>query len=273
MAALGVSCKVDVVRLSRLQQCQRTRSAHDGGWETMTEVEHAFVATSRLCGQIRSHRHAGRKAAKFLAGIAFDLFEGDYRVDGMVFHIPREHTPITVRGRFMAGTYEEAERQLAMRHLPRDATVLELGGCIGVLSCTINRRLAAPRRHIVLEAHPALPIVLERNRDANGCSFAARQAVLSRRDDVRFSSVNLTDGRVVASGGISVPTVTLEELERDTGLSFDALVMDIEGGEAEVIDENPAWFDRLKFLLVELRRRLSARMGFRGFAKSLWRTA
>jgi FkbM family methyltransferase len=195
--------------------------------------------------------HAGIKAAKFLAGLAFDLFKGDYRVDGMVFHVPREHTPITVRGRFMAGTYEEAERQLAMRHLPPDATVLELGGCIGVLSCTINRRLAAPRRHIVLEAHPALRSVLERNRDANGCSFAVRHAVLSRRDDVRFCFANLTDGHVAASGGIPVPTVTLEELEQDTHLSFDALVMDIEGGEAAVIDENPAWFDRLKFLLVE----------------------
>jgi FkbM family methyltransferase len=195
--------------------------------------------------------HAGFKAAKFLAGIAFDLFKGDYRIEGMVFHIPREHTPITVRGRFMVGTYEEAERQLAIRHLPPDATVLELGGCIGVLSCTINRLLTAPRRHVVLEAHPALPVVLKRNRDANGCSFAVRHAVLSRRDDVRFSSVNLTDGRVVASGGIPVPTVTLEELEQDTRFSFDALVMDIEGGEAEVIDENPALFDRVKFLLVE----------------------
>jgi FkbM family methyltransferase len=193
---------------------------------------------------------AGVVAAKFLAGVAFDLFKGDYSIDGMVFHVPREHTPIVMRGRFMAGTYEEAERQLAMRHLPPDSTVLELGGCIGVLSCTINRLLTDSRRHVVLEAHPALPAVLERNRDANGCSFTVRHAVLSREDEVRFSLVDLT-GSHVASKGISVPTVTLEKLERDTGLSFDALVMDIEGGEAAVIDENPALLDRLRFLLVE----------------------
>jgi FkbM family methyltransferase len=193
---------------------------------------------------------AGVVAAKFVAGLAFDLFKGDYRIDGMVFQVPREHTPIVMRGRFMAGTYEEAERQLAMRHLPPDSTVLELGGCIGVLSCTINRLLTDSRRHVVLEAHPALPAVLEQNRDANGCTFTVRQAVLSRQDEVRFSLVDLTSSQV-ALEGISVPTVTLEELERDTGLSFDALVMDIEGGEAAVIDENAAWLDRLRFLLVE----------------------
>jgi FkbM family methyltransferase len=194
---------------------------------------------------------AGVAAAKFVAGVAFDLFKGRYKVDGMVFEVPREHTPIVMRGRFMAGTYEEAERQLAMRHLPPDSTVLELGGCIGVVSCTVNRILTDPRRHVVLEAHPALPAVLERNRDANGCKFAVRHAVLSRQDDLRFSLVDLTGSHVVAVEGVSVPTVALEELERDTGLSFDALVMDIEGGEAAVIDENPAWFDRLRFLLIE----------------------
>src|SRR5258708_20775319 len=78
---------------------------------------------------------AGVVAAKFVAGLAFDLFKGDYRIDGMVFHVPREHTPIVMRGRFMAGTYEEAERQLAMRHLPPASTFFELARGLWSLAC------------------------------------------------------------------------------------------------------------------------------------------
>src|SRR5215472_1778338 len=154
----------------------------------------------------------GVVAAKFLAGLAFDLFKGEYSIDGMRFHVPRELTPIVMRGRFMARTYEEAERQLVMRHLPADVTLLELGGCIGVVSCTINRLLADSRRHVVLEAHPALPALLVRNRDANGCNFTVRHAALSRQREMRFSLVDLTGSHVVASDGIFVPTVAFEEL-------------------------------------------------------------
>lgn len=60
-----------------------------------------------------------------------------------------------MRGKFTADSYELPGRVLAKRYLSPMATVLELGGCIGVVSCVINRVLQQPRRHVVVEGNRA----------------------------------------------------------------------------------------------------------------------
>ncbi|MSX02817.1 MAG: hypothetical protein F2813_06610, partial [Actinobacteria bacterium] len=52
-------------------------------------------------------------------------------------------------------------------------------------------------------------------------------------------------------GRIDVPTTTVEELEAAHGMRFDALVMDIEGGELQFMRENPALLRQLNFVSVE----------------------
>jgi predicted O-methyltransferase YrrM len=42
--------------------------------------------------------------------------------------------------------------------------VLELGGCLGVVSCSINTLLRDPSRHVVVEANPKLLAYLYENR-------------------------------------------------------------------------------------------------------------
>jgi len=58
------------------------------------------------------------------------------------------------------------------------AAVLELGGCLGVLSCTINKRLGDPTKHVVLEANPALIPYLRGNREINRAAFIVTNSVV-----------------------------------------------------------------------------------------------
>jgi hypothetical protein len=76
---------------------------------------------------------------KMAAGLYFDVFLRRYHTEGMAFEIPRDHTNLAIRGKFTADSYELPERVLAKRYLSPMATVLELGGCIGVVSRP-NRR-------------------------------------------------------------------------------------------------------------------------------------
>jgi len=190
-------------------------------------------------------------AAKYAAGCYFDLSGSKYRTEGLAFQIPREHSTRAMRGRFAVDTYELPERQLVRKHLPPEARVLELGGCIGVVSCLINRLLQNSRSHVVVEANPFLIPFLSGNRDLNGAAFSIEQCVVSRSHDATLVISANMDGSRIGGSGIAVPTRTFEYIESKYGINFDALVMDIEGAESDFIRENREALHRMNFVLVE----------------------
>lgn len=205
------------------------------------------------------------------SGWLFDRLGGEYRLRGMRFIVLRELTRQGFRGRFLLGLYEMPER-LLLHHLPTDSTLLDLGGCLGVLSCLANRRLRNPAGHVVVEANPALIPVLTANRDRNGARFTVVHGMAG--GDGRF----WPGGNIVAGSGhrprgeaVSVPVLDPGAIEAERGLRFDAYIMDIEGGEADFIAAEEARLARARFVLLELhpdfigaeacegvRRRLSA---------------
>jgi FkbM family methyltransferase len=185
------------------------------------------------------------------AGLYFDLFLGRYRTEGMTFEIPKEHTDLAMRGKFTADTYELPERVLAKRYLPTTATVLELGGCIGVVSCVINRVLQQPCRHVVVEGNPSVIPALKRNRDLNGCAFQIVHGVVTQSLRPRMSVGLVMDSNQLVNNGVEVPALSIECLEGKYTLRFDALVMDIEGGEYNVLHENSDRLASLSAAIIE----------------------
>jgi FkbM family methyltransferase len=209
----------------------------------------------RLTWLLRSARRLIAGWVRRAAGRAFDRRGGLGSCDGLVFAVPHELTTLETRGEFFLRRYEAVERRFARRYVTPDATVLELGGCLGVVACVVNRRLADCRRHIVFEPHPAIAGYLEQNRERNGCSFAVRRQIVAAQGPAVFylrdpfvggSSLLRPDGR-----GIAVPTVTIPELEVETGLSFDTLIVDIEGGEHGFFAENTQLLSRARLVIVE----------------------
>lgn len=186
----------------------------------------------------------------YLAGTYFTLFEKTYKVNGLDLVIPFDLTDIKFRGQFPIDFYEKQERRYLKQYLPKNATVLELGACLGVVSCITNRLLEHPERHVVVEANPNVVPIIEENKRRNQCSFQIEHCMVSSRAVNEFfigKTILMSSNRRQSATKISVAGKTIADLEREHGMRFDALVMDIEGGELDFLRENR---DKLKELNV-----------------------
>lgn len=200
-----------------------------------------------------------RKNRSYVHGLLFDLKGGLYRTEGMAFRIAPEQFPRSYRSRLYFDIYEAPERMLAHKWIEPNATVLELGGCVGVVSCVVNKMLAQPETHIVVEANPTLIDLLQENRDANACSFQIENCIVSRDAEADFfiSSI-MTANRKDSGRGtrVKVGTKTLEGLESQYDVKFDTIILDIEGGERDFFCENAGNLAEIDLVILELHRRI-----------------
>ena len=183
------------------------------------------------------------------------------RFDGCRFTIAKDRVPANVVDLLLSGLYEEPERKALQRFLDPELPVIELGACVGVVSCLTNRRLRRPEKHVVVEANPALLPLLEENRARNDCRFEIVHAAVSHGtetitfhvdDNILASSVNGGEGR-----GVAVSTITLERLLDDHGFEKAMLLCDIEGAELQLVEHELKTLDhRISTIIMELHDRI-----------------
>ncbi len=203
---------------------------------------------------------ARRKVHRFkynepLAATYMTLLDKPYRTTGLEFDYPRDQVGYLQRSRFFYDVYEWEERELVGRHLRPDDRVLELGACIGVVSCTIDQVLTGPGAGLVaVEPNPDLYDYLDRNRRRNDCGFVIERCAISDDDEVEFYVDSLmTRGRLgesVDSTTVTVPGRSLDDLQADHG-RFSAMVMDIQGTEQHVLTGDLGSLADLRLLVVE----------------------
>jgi FkbM family methyltransferase len=136
--------------------------------------------------------------------------------------------------------YEKPERLLISKYLPVDSRVMELGGCIGVVSCIINKKLAFPNNHIVIEPNKNILPHLVKNRNRNACKFIIENSPISKDKNVSFTiHPNMLLSGIHKNGGevVECLSTTPLELEKKYELEFNFIVMDIEGAEQSFIPE------------------------------------
>ncbi|MEL6372676.1 MAG: FkbM family methyltransferase [Pseudomonadota bacterium] len=178
---------------------------------------------------------------------------------------PVELPPDTVLGLQYAvaqETYERAERDLIDAHLPADLPVIELGGCLGLVSSYIARRLALDVEHIIVEANPALLEICARNAHAHREGVRAQvlhHAVAYGMDEVSFAvranphGSRLDDGATKGTR-VTVPAVTLSALVAQTlgeGKPF-GLICDIEGAEFDLVERDGAALAACQMAIIEV---------------------
>lgn len=183
------------------------------------------------------------------------------RLDGCRFTIAKDRVPANVVDLLLSDLYEEPERKALRTFLDLELPVVELGACIGVVSCLTNRHLRKPENHVVVEANPALLPLLEENRARNGCRFKIVHAAVSHGaetitfsvdDNILASSMHGNHGQAVA-----VSTVTLERLLNEHGFQQATLICDIEGAELELVDhELKTLGERISTIIIELHDRI-----------------
>jgi len=192
---------------------------------------------------------------KRFGGFLFDLRGGIFKADGCEFLIGKDLTTMAYRSEFLHDLYEGPERQMVREFVRPSDVVLELGACIGVVSCVTNKILADKKRHVVVEANPFCIPSLYRNRNRNQAGFLIENCVVSAQPEVVFYvSPCIRSGAVVRhekSIPVRVPVRTLADLEKRYG-PFTALIMDVEGGELEILEAARSSLRNYRLVILEL---------------------
>jgi FkbM family methyltransferase len=137
----------------------------------------------------------------------------------------------------------------------------------------INRQLADPSAHIVVEANPQLLPLLEQNRKRNGGAFRVCHAAVGDGQPLRMelSSGILTTRQVEGSTGpsvVEVPGCTLAALSSEHG-PFTALVMDVEGAEATVLLGSDWTWKALRLIVVEMHPSITGQDAYERMGEEL----
>jgi len=180
---------------------------------------------------------------------------------GLTFSVDNPLITTREKGLIYLGRHESHEIMMVHRHLVAELPVVELGGGIGVVSCIINRKLAHPRDHIVLEANPDLIPTLDTNRRINQCEFQIRNVALAYGcPEIALAIDSFAASRVGGAGQrqVRVATTTLAQLLQESGFARINLVADIEGAEVHLVEqEGTLLSQRVRTLILETHPRFT----------------
>jgi len=169
-------------------------------------------------------------------------------------------TDTSMASRMIKNLYEIQEISL-IEEIPNleNSVILELGGCLGVVSVVSNSNLNNKENHVVVEANPKLMKYLEYNKKINNCSFKIENAMISSTSDGVFysfdkivaGSAHRTDDQERNKTKHIVDVMSYDDLEKKHNLKFDVIILDIEGGELEFLKEIQN-NSHIKYIMVEL---------------------
>jgi len=141
----------------------------------------------------------------------------------------------------LSGRYEQQEASLVERYVPDGSDVLELGGGIGFITAVIEQTTDDLGTHVVLEVNPDLLPMLRQAKKINELqAIIDSVAYSSGGDTVAFKSGNTFTQSSIAgldTDGETIPAKSLESLIEEYDLDEFALIADIEGAEAGLLDE------------------------------------
>jgi FkbM family methyltransferase len=162
--------------------------------------------------------------------------------------------------------YEAAECKMVERYLPCHLPVIELGGCLGLVSSVVARNLEAGIAAIVVEANPTLLAACRHNATLGGqrahteiipkaVAYSGGQVAFHVHDNAHISRL----AGDTETGGKIVDAVTLSELVGllEPSVQF-SLICDIEGAEVELVTCDADALQRCALAIIEMHPGLYA---------------
>lgn len=161
------------------------------------------------------------------------------------------------------GIHERVEIAFVDRYLKKRLDVVELGGSIGVVSCHI---LAKRNKLIVVEADPELASILKKNLAFNFPEEKNYEIIQKAVSYNKFKNnrVAFNSGKSFTGGQLSkkndndnrsiqyIEFTTLSEIIREYGINDYILVVDIEGGEAALLNYEKVSLKKCQQIIIEL---------------------
>lgn len=174
-----------------------------------------------------------------------------------LFDLSHQRITDSTAGEIFLKRYERTEIKMARKYLPRSMSVIEMGGCLGVTACIVNRWLDTPQRHIVVEADPELVGIIDRQRCLNESEFTVlNRAISYSSNKVKFRRdiKNPVCGSLAGDSDKSVfevDAITLSQLGELLPGPY-SLVCDIEGAEGELLKYDAKFFrHRIVWVIME----------------------
>jgi FkbM family methyltransferase len=181
-------------------------------------------------------------------------------LDGCTFNVEKmPNSPMKLA--LLRDEYEEFERRAVLQYVRPEFPVVELGGCIGVVSCVTNRILLNPKMHVVVEPSPSVIPLLQDNRDLNHCEFEIlNRAIAYDRPSVTFAETADYWGNALKSDVgkemVTVSTTCLGDILAERGFQTFTLICDIEGHEYDLIQREGEALQRADTIILETHARM-----------------
>lgn len=180
---------------------------------------------------------------------------GTHELHGVTVPLGHDRIDETIKQRFLTGEYESEERWLVEKHLQKDIDIVELGGGLGYLSCFFDHWMARGQKQIVVEADEQLISIIKQTREMNDCDFT----VLNRAYFPGEEEVGFDQGDLVTTGAVApeeeenqIKTTSLREIVDEYDISEFSLIVDIEGAEVALVDEElELLIGRCRMLIIE----------------------
>jgi len=167
-----------------------------------------------------------------------------------------------LKNRLKKSVWEKDEAESA-KYIDPNSSVLELGGCLGIVSLLVNKKLNNPHKHIVLEPNPRLIPFMETIKADNDGQYEIVNAFLSTSEETRDFSLHpnhIMGGQLGKRSGfetIQCKGVTMSALEEKYNTTFNTIIMDIEHGEYDLFTKgffNKESIKNINFLMIELHK-------------------
>lgn len=128
---------------------------------------------------------------------------------------------------------------------------MEAGAGIGAVSCHANRLLSDPSKHVAIEMNRRVLPVLSRNRDRNGARFEILWGAVGPGTELPAYEAWSPGAPYNPATNPDVPKVRISELLRQRGWDRINLMLDVEGAELDLLDQDPGLFAHVERLVVE----------------------
>ena len=166
-----------------------------------------------------------------------------------------------LRNDVIDGVFEKFERSAVQQCTSPALPVVELGGCMGIVSCITNRRLADPSAHVVVEANPKVIPLLRKNRRRNHGRFEiVNRAIAYGTPTIEYApSTNFAGNSLEEKAGtsmVSVQTTGLSDILARRKFGSYTLICDIEGHECELVEREGPSIAQAETIILETHARL-----------------
>ncbi|MHC4216477.1 MAG: FkbM family methyltransferase [Planctomycetota bacterium] len=134
----------------------------------------------------------------------------------------------------------------------------------------VNRKAA---KHVVVEANPYLIPWLFKNRHRNDAKFVVEFCAIAEEAHTTFNLNDRIDRGSIqqeGSSSVSVPCRTVKDLERKHG-AFNALVMDIQGAEIDVMKMTGDILNNYRLLIIEWHESITGAQAVKDYRAILQR--